>query len=278
MKKEKIILGSAIVLLPILAFVAPSLLALVLIAGIIILRLKYPVIKGMVGEWYVNRLLSKLDSNYHIYHDLYVPNGEGGTTQVDHVVTSTFGIFVIETKHYKGWIFGKENQRYWTQVIYKRKEKLYNPIWQNYGHVQALKKYFGKEDFDSIFSIIAFSQNSTFKFKEHFTSARVIQFPELIRVIQEWKVHRVSEHELKEMNRALQGLMANNKKKKTQIKKQHVESIKSNQIERGWKKVVSIQQNVCPKCDGELSEKSGKYGSFYGCSNFPKCRYTKQVS
>ena len=38
------------------------------------------------------------------------------------------------------------------------------------------------------------------------------------------------------------------------------------------------QQNICPKCGGGLSLKKGKYGTFYGCSNFPKCRYTKKVS
>lgn len=34
---------------------------------------------------------------------------------------------------------------------------------------------------------------------------------------------------------------------------------------------------VCPLCKGKLSMKSGKYGSFYGCSNYPTCRYTKNV-
>jgi len=54
-------------------------------------------------------------------------------------VVSNYGIFVIETKNYKGWIIGNEFDDYWTQVIFKRKEKLYNPIKQNYGHIQALK-------------------------------------------------------------------------------------------------------------------------------------------
>jgi hypothetical protein len=61
------------------------------------------------------------------------------TTQIDHIVVSNYGIFVIETKNYKGWIMGNEYDEYWRQVIYKRKEKLYNPIKQNYGHILALK-------------------------------------------------------------------------------------------------------------------------------------------
>lgn len=269
--------GGIIALIPILLIIAPPLLFLLFLVGIIILKVKYPSIKGEVGEWYVNRSLSKLGSNYKIYHDLYVPNEDGGTTQIDHVVTSPYGIFVIETKHYQGWIFGKENQRYWTQVIYKRKERLFNPIWQNYGHIQALKNDLGRENVDYMHSIIAFSQSSTLKFKEDFQSARVIQFPQLTNVIQEWKVRRLSETELKEINRAMKGLVIKDSKKKKQLKKKHVKTLKNNREDKVRKEKESVKTTTCPKCGGKLSMKKGKYGSFYGCSKFPKCRYTKQV-
>ncbi|MFP7442658.1 NERD domain-containing protein [Bacillus infantis] len=272
MKKELVIILAIIVLLPILFFLAPAVFGFLLIAGIIVLKLRYPVIKGAVGEWYANKALSKLGANYKIYHDLYVPNGEGGNAQVDHIVTSPYGIFVIETKHYQGWIFGQENQRYWTQAIYKRKEKLFNPIWQNYGHIKALKSYIGKEELESFYSIIAFSQNSTLKFNDDFKSVRVIQIPQLTKVISEWNVQRINDSDLKQINRALDDLIISDKNKKRQIKKKHVADIKSNRKE----KVVS--QNACPKCGNSLSLKKGKYGTFYGCSNFPKCRYTNKVS
>lgn len=44
------------------------------------------------------------------------------------------------------------------------------------------------------------------------------------------------------------------------------------------KKIASIKTKggVCPKCGGELIMRDGKYGSFIGCSNFPKCRYTQK--
>ncbi|MGD6875678.1 NERD domain-containing protein [Bacillus infantis] len=277
MKKELVIILAIIVLLPILFFLAPAVFAFLLIAGIILLKLRYPVIKGAVGEWYANKALSKLGANYKIYHDLYVPNGEGGTAQVDHIVTSPYGIFVIETKHYQGWIFGQENQRYWTQAIYKRKEKLFNPIWQNYGHIKALKSYIGNEELESFYSIIAFSQNSTLKFNDDFKSARVIQIPQLTKVISEWNVQRINDSDLKQINRALDDLIISDKNKKRQIKKKHVADIKSNRKEKVRKEKV-VSQNACPKCGNSLSLKKGKYGTFYGCSNFPTCRYTKKVS
>jgi len=42
---------------------------------------------------------------------LTLPDGEGSTTQIDHFLLSPYGLFVIETKNYKGWIFGSERQK-----------------------------------------------------------------------------------------------------------------------------------------------------------------------
>ncbi|MCP8615246.1 nuclease-related domain-containing protein [Salirhabdus salicampi] len=132
-----------------------------------LVKLNFHKIKGFVGESYIKNKLKKLDPNsYKVFNDVYVPTKDG-TTQVDHIVTSPYGIFVIETKHYNGWIFGNENQRYWTQVIYKRKGKLFNPIWQNKGHIQALSEYLNIKK-NAFYSIVAFSGQSTFKFKDPF--------------------------------------------------------------------------------------------------------------
>jgi len=64
----------------------------------------------------VNRGLRNFDpSRYRHFHGLYLPRPDGkGTTQIDHIVVSRYGIFVIETKNYRGWIFGSEKQRDWT--------------------------------------------------------------------------------------------------------------------------------------------------------------------
>lgn len=73
-------------------------------------------------------MLRKLGDEYLIYHDFYVEKKDGKTAHIDHVVLSKYGIFVIETKNYKGWIFGNETQKNWMQVIYKKKTRFYNPI------------------------------------------------------------------------------------------------------------------------------------------------------
>lgn len=245
----------------------------IVIIGLIILKIKFPQLKGAIGEKFVSHRLKKLDSNYKVYHDLYVPNKKG-TTQIDHVVTSPYGIFVIETKHYNGWIFGSENQKYWTQVIYKRKEKLYNPIWQNYGHIQSLKR----ENSPFFYSIIAFSNQSTLKFNENFTSAKVIQIPQLVNVIKEKNNVVFNPMELQEINDLLEKLNDKSRKEKRAIKKGHVQQVKSNLQKQKVMDGNIRLNNTCPKCNGKLSIRNEKYGSFYGCSNFPKCKYTKKIS
>lgn len=115
-------------------------------------------IKGWVGEKTTTHLgLRRLDnSTYSVYDDLYLSRVDGqGTTQLDHVVVSSFGIFVVETKNYKGWIFGSEEQRQWTVSIGKKKFRFQNPIHQNELHIRALGEFL-KLDRDSFLSIVFF--------------------------------------------------------------------------------------------------------------------------
>lgn len=52
------------------------------------------------------------------------------------------------------------------------------------------------------------------------------------------------------------------------IKKEHIRNIKNN--------IIDKDNNKCPKCGGQLIERTGKYGYFIGCSNYPKCKYTRK--
>lgn len=76
--------------------------------------------KGWVGEAIVNLsahfLLDR--KTYHLIRNVTLPT-EDGTTQIDHLIVSPYGVFMVETKNIRGWIFGGERQRYWTQKIYR---------------------------------------------------------------------------------------------------------------------------------------------------------------
>ena len=128
-------------------------------------RLK-PAFKGSLGEALVTQGTFRLldPALYRGFSDLYVPRPDGdGLTQVDHVVVSTFGIFVIETKNYTGWIYGSEQQAKWTQTFATGgKSAFQNPIWQNRLHIAALAKLLKLPE-SKFRSVIFFMGGSAFK-------------------------------------------------------------------------------------------------------------------
>lgn len=136
------------------------LVILIVIIGIVVSILKSPQFKGRQGEKFVNnKFLSELDPlNYTLLNDIMLQNGSDiGTTQIDHVIISNFGIFCIETKSYSGWILGRESDKYWTQSINYRKYRFYNPLRQNYGHVKTLEKLLASLSISiPIYSFVAF--------------------------------------------------------------------------------------------------------------------------
>ena len=116
------------------------------------------------GEALLRRhIISSLTSqNYYLMNNITLPINDG-TTQIDHILVSTKGIFVIETKNYSGWIFGDEHTRQWSQVLYKIKNKFQNPIHQNYLHIQVVRQLLEYIPKEQIHSIVVFVGNGIFK-------------------------------------------------------------------------------------------------------------------
>ena len=121
-------------------------------------------IKGVIGEGVSRLFFMGLDTNeYKVLHNITLQTTEGKTTQIDHVIVSIYGVFVVETKNYQGWIYGNEIDRQWTQVIYKKRQQFYNPIKQNQGHIKALKGMLPEYKNIPFISIINFSPKATLK-------------------------------------------------------------------------------------------------------------------
>ena len=119
--------------------------------------------KGKRGEKRVYNILSKgLPDGFIVLNDIYLPSSDGTTTQIDHIVVSQYGVFVVETKNYSGWIFANARDDEWTQVIYRRKSRFQNPLRQNYRHICALAECLGISK-DYFHSVVAFTENCTFK-------------------------------------------------------------------------------------------------------------------
>ena len=239
-------------------------LIIVLVVIVLIVKFKSPNIKGSIGERKVSKALNTLDNNeYKVINNVMIRT-DRGTTQIDHVVISVYGIFVIETKNYKGLIFGNEYDDNWKQVIYKRSERFRNPIKQNYGHVAALKERLNLEKDLLIISIIAFTNRASLKVN---TKTPVMYDNDVVSYIRSYNNKLISEDDVKRIYYDL--LMSNIDSKDT--RKEHVHSIRKNLRERE----NNINNNICPRCGKALVKRQGKHGEFIGCSGFPKCRFIK---
>ena len=112
-----------------------------------------------------NALMTSLPlDKWHILNNITLRT-EKGTTQIDHIAVSRFGVFVIETKAYKGWIFGDAKSKKWTQVLYHLRFKFQNPIHQNYGHLKTVQTLLDFVPEDKVESIVVFVGGAQFKTK-----------------------------------------------------------------------------------------------------------------
>ncbi|MBR1594156.1 MAG: NERD domain-containing protein [Alloprevotella sp.] len=218
-------------------------------------------IKGRIGEYRIARILNKLPDNYYLINDLYIQQN-GYSTQIDHVVISEYGVFVIETKNYSGWIYGSDNAEYWTKNQYGHKYRFYNPIRQNEAHIRTLQNIFPLY-YDKFVPIVVFLQKATLKFT---TSSIVIYSSQLRCVIKSFKSQILQPSEAEDIFDKL--LSANITD--PELRKQHKWNV-SNNIN---KKRTLVNNGICPRCGGRLVVRRGRYGNFIGCSNYPRCRYT----
>lgn len=227
-----------------------------------------PQIHGWWGEKKVSTLLSILRSDYYTVYNNVLVQVEGKSSQIDHVVVSPFGVFVIETKNYKGWIYGGVNSDYWTQNIWGHKESLYNPILQNKGHIAALKKVLPVYHQNQFVSIVVFSSKATLK--SHLpVECNVLTTWELVSRILSYTDRILTVDEVAELEHKVDILTVFGKEEKAS----HVQFAKATAYQNYQRR----EQGICPKCGGQLVERKGKYGRFLGCSNYPRCTYTAKT-
>jgi len=121
--------------------------------------------KGDLGEYKIDIQLSQLSKDYMYLSDLLIKNPKSSTgySQIDHIIITPYGLFVIETKNYQGTIYGGKNKKTW---LINGKFKMMNPLMQNYGHIQALKNFIEDKYQQYFISLVSFTKRCTFKIEE----------------------------------------------------------------------------------------------------------------
>ena len=172
-----------------------SIIIIVLVVAFVVLRYYFktsikPKIKGKAGELMVSSLLRRLDRNqYKIINNLYLQS-RYGSTQIDHLIISVYGIFVIETKNFNGWIHGNENSQFWKQTFYNTKKQFLNPIRQNNSHIKFLKGVMENFRWVPYHSIVVFTGQG--ELRNIYASTPVIYKKQLIKTIKQYDTPKLS--------------------------------------------------------------------------------------
>lgn len=233
------------------------------VGAILIVKLNSPNYKGKSGEKLVANRLDIIDGHKYIMNDIMI-NDNGKSRQIDHIAITEYGVYVIETKNYAGTIYGRETSNEWQQYLNKKCFKFKNPIHQNYGHLQIVKKCL--EDItNEVYPIITFIRRCKLKVD---TITPVVYEDQLTQYIKN-RPKILSKETIEQVYQILLENQITNR----QTIKEHNDNVK-NYV--NYKESL-IESEICPRCNGKLIKRKGKNGYFYGCSNYPKCRYTKNI-
>lgn len=233
--------------------------------------LKTRSIKGVFGEFKVN-LAARLfldKRTYTLFKNVTLPTIDG-STQIDHIVVSRYGVFVIETKNMKGWIYGSPQQKNWTQKIHRHTTSFQNPLHQNYKHTQALQAALNL-DSGKVFSVVVFVGDSTFKTP---MPDNVVHTRGYIRYLKNKVRPVLSDSDVVTICGQIQ---SGRLKPSIRTHLNHVKHVKA-LVEAKHRQ----EDNTCVQCGKPMVLRTARKGDhqgkqFWGCSGYPKCRMTRQV-
>lgn len=187
-----------------------------------------------------------------------------GTTQIDHVIISRYGVFVVETKNMNGWIFGAEDDPFWTKINWGNKLKFLNPLHQNKGHIRALASLAGIPP-ERMHSVVVFRGNCSLRTKmppnvltggyiAYVKSKNQVLFTEI------------------EVKRIVAAITAGMLPKTRATHLEHVDHLKQR----------FDSTTTCGRCGSALVVRTARSGSnagnqFLGCSRYPACQYTRKA-
>lgn len=227
-----------------------------------------PTAIGAEGERRVNSILCRRldEQDYTLFRDLTLPTSQG-TTQIDHLVVSRFGVFVVETKNMSGWIFGGKSQSHWTQVMRRHKSRFQNPLRQNYHHVKVVQDLLGlnADQLENLVVFVGSAEPKTEMPANVFWSER-----DLVVYISSQKVVRLTEDEVADFAQKLRHSTLGASK---ETRRAHVHHVREKVAEK------EADLTKCPRCGAKMVERANRQTgqSFLGCSRYPKCRGTRKV-
>lgn len=285
------------------------LITVLMLAAVIKWRSGRAARKGRHGEKVVAKELARLGrKDYIVINDLLVPSANGHTSQIDHVVVSTRGIFIVETKSHAGRISGSENAQYWQQHLSSQTKTFYNPLLQNRSHLRAVRKLLKahRDIEEEMFStVVVFTDawrldvkaddlviERTFLPDKHIRRTVV---PAERRRKRWWRPGGQVVLDEHKMVTLLDGLRDELERRPRVIGRDSIKAIADTLMAaditdssarrehtayaRRTSTEVSadIADGICPRCGRPLVVRKSANGEFVGCSGYPECRFTCSI-
>lgn len=219
--------------------------------------------KGELGEYKINLQLDRLPKGCMYLSDLMLPNpaGKSGYAQIDHIVITPYGLFVIETKNYSGDISGAKKDKMWLR---DGKYEIFNPLRQNYGHIMTLKKVLSKYSELNYYSIVTFTLRATIsdvddEIKSIKSSELVIYDTAISETINR-KINILSREKDKDLVsekdiRQIYDQLSSSNITDNSIRQKHVSTNKSRNLERQDNHGIHDLDNKCAICGKPVSQR-----------------------
>lgn len=223
--------------------------------------------KDSLGEQGENSVAAALGGTVrgvrYVIND-YSVRFEDRTFQADHILINAEGIFVIETKTWAGEISGGENSQFWTQRHgrgkYAREDRHPNPLEQNEAHLILVRKILG--DRYDVNSVIVMANDNA----DGIDSDKVINKRDILRYSEGFGPIIYTPREMDDIYARL----VEYKRQNEVSHEEHVREIEH--VQR------CLSMGVCPRCGGRLEKRRDKQGyEFWGCANYPRCKFKKKI-
>lgn len=232
--------------------------------------------KGSFGE-ILTQQFSRLFTDAIVLHDVLIKSGNNATTQIDLILVESNGLYVVEVKSFSGGtVYGDGTKKTWYYYKNGRKYNIYSPLMQNMNHIKHLKRFLSSFGSVPCYSVLVLfcDDIKVSNINQHGNTDTCIcnsliemkaqiekiarDTPEIYNEKEKYEIyHFIYEHQLC-------GDSARQKHKdRVQAYQQSIDG--------------AIGLKLCPYCKVPLVLRNGRYGKFYGCSNYPNCSYTQKA-
>ncbi len=228
---------------------------------------------GSFGEW-LAKTYAKTFPGALVLHDVLIDGTDQYTSQIDLLIIGAKGIYVVEVKTFtNAKIYGDTKRSKWYYYSHGQKYEIYSPLKQNKKHVEYLKTFL--RDFGEIpcFSVITMLCED-FKISGENEPNTVIcsSFPAM-----EQGIYKIAKDKPEIWDDAKKQEIFAYIQKNQHVGKAAQAEHKENVIAYKSELDNMQQKKKCPYCKTDLVLRNGKYGKFYGCPNYPECKYTSKA-